>query len=136
SDSYEISQVTPENNESARLAKAWADISGNNLVIVKAKNQDADLFNGFIDEKTNTIYLNENADNPLHIVTAHEITHDMKRSTPEIYKSFVEEIKTFVGLNGGIEQWHNDRHPGRQWSSLTNTEKESRMDEFIADLMI
>lgn len=53
--------------------------------------------NGYYDPKTNTIHLAADAEDPLIMVAAHELTHYIEKWSPEKYQKLVKLLKNYYG---------------------------------------
>lgn len=132
---YEQSAVE---DDSIKLASEIAKESGLNLVMVTPTSEEGDVFNGFIDQDSNEIYVSDKSDNPVHTVVWHEIGHHMRRTTPEIWTAFKEEVISSIGSSGGVEQWYTDKHQKKTkvgWADLGDIGQDAYTEEFLSDLM-
>lgn len=53
--------------------------------------------NGYYDPKSNTIHLAADAEDPLAMVAAHELTHYIEKWSPEKYQGLVKLLKNYYG---------------------------------------
>jgi hypothetical protein len=92
----------------------------------------ADRLNGLYHRTTDTIYINETAENPYLVVLGHESLHRMKDRHADLYEKLLEAAK---GDDLGFWGWLKEANAGRRAAGLREIAAEDALarEEYLAD---
>lgn len=122
-------RLLPRND--AKLLDALGKAAGVNIEVVETMRD-----NGHYTRATNTIMLARDADNPLQVVVAHELTHRLQDTAPEEYRQYRDYVMSVLPgdtstlIENKIREYRSANNSSGAGQNLSY---EEAMDEIVAD---
>lgn len=102
-DVKEASPITQEQRGITQICRAF----GLKAVFYETNNQFLRQFNGIFDNQTkDTLYLNNNAKQPLLFIAGHETLHSIRENHPDLYDFYLAAVKNdIINFNSFADQF-------------------------------
>jgi hypothetical protein len=129
----EITIEASEGNRARGMVQKAGEVFGRKVVFYRGEGA-ADGLNGVYDDKSDTIFINESAENPYLVVLGHESLHRLKQLHPDLYSNL--EFLT-EGLETEFDPWLGNLNKGRKAVGLRELDAEDAIakEEFRADFV-
>lgn len=118
-------------NRQRELVQQAGAAFGRRVVFYRGEGA-SDQLNGLYEPGTDTIYINERAENPYLVVLGHESLHRLRARHGDLYKQLVEAAK---GADSGFEAWLKRTNASRKAAGLREMTAEDALarEEHLAD---